>query len=70
MSTWIPGIWNALGADKEGEEARALMAWPMWVSERHGRGELERWSLVSGIGGADENGREDIRKQAWRHGVE
>lgn len=70
MSSWILGTWNALGADKEGEEARGLMGWPMWVSERHGRGELERRSLVGGMGSAGEKRGEDIRKQAWRESVE
>ncbi|KAH6707890.1 hypothetical protein BKA61DRAFT_739144 [Leptodontidium sp. MPI-SDFR-AT-0119] len=41
MSSWIPGIWNAVG-----EEARVRLEWPMWVSGLHGKGMLEKWSLV------------------------
>jgi len=53
MSSWIPGIWNAL--DVADEEGRRLMEWPMWVSGLHGKGELERWSLEGDT-------REDLRK--------
>ena len=55
MSSWIPGIWNAL--DVADEEGRRLMEWPMWVSGLHGKGELESWSLEGDT-------REDLRKGA------
>ncbi len=43
MIGWMPGIWNSVG-----ENARALLDWPMRVSRLHGKGELETWTLARG----------------------
>jgi hypothetical protein len=42
MSTWIPGIYNAIS-----EQRREFLDWPMWVAQLHIKGGLEKWSLAS-----------------------
>jgi hypothetical protein len=41
MSTWIPGIYNAVS-----EHKRDLLKWSMWVAQLHVEGILEKWSLA------------------------
>ena len=43
MSTWIPNIYNTIGA-----QWRQYLKWPMMVASLHNKGQLEGFSLGKG----------------------